>query len=99
MELISTDSEDAMDEFTELTDEELTAMALAADPNTPLSPDAVPWSPIQTQSMPLPPWYMPAAVAYRSSTRARVVVAALILGFLTIDAFGLCVTSGFITIA
>ena len=99
MESESTETEDVMDEFTELTDEELTAMALAADPNAPLSPDAVPWNCVPSQSMPLPSWYMPAAVAYRSSTRARIVVAALILGFLTIDAFGLCVTSGFITIA
>jgi hypothetical protein len=86
-------------ESTDLSDDELTEMALAADPNVPLSPNAVPWTCVPSSESALPAWYMPPAVALRTNTKTRIVVAAIILGFLVIDSFGLCVTSGFISLA
>jgi hypothetical protein len=83
----------------ELSDAELTEFALAADPNAPLSPDAVPWSFVPLVESPLPAWYMPPAVALRTSKTARITVAAIILSFLVIDSLGLCVTYGFISLA
>ena len=47
-----------------LTDAELTALALAADPDRPLDPDAVPLALYPDQpSGGLPSWYMPPAMA------------------------------------
>jgi len=47
-----------------LTDEELTALALAAAPEQPIDADAVPMAVYLGQhSGPLPDWYMPAAPA------------------------------------
>ena len=85
------------DDF-DIDDDELIRLALAADPNVELSPDAQPWLPANHFS-PLPDWYMAPAVALRSGLRRRIVVGALIGGFIVINAFGLCVTSGFITVA
>lgn len=81
-----------------LTDEELTTMALAADPNAPLDPDAVPWlgGPAAHQSL-LPDWYMPSPMAIRHGRATQFAIIFIVLGFLIIDAFGLCVTSGFIS--
>ena len=81
-----------------ITDEELTALALAADPTAPLDDDAIPLSVYlaTTQPGPLPDWYMPA-----TSTRARrwrwPVVIPLVFAFLLIASFGLCATYGFLT--
>jgi len=53
---------DDVDDF-EITDEELTALALAADPGSPFADDAVPWRSLESDGDPLlPDWYMPAAV-------------------------------------
>jgi hypothetical protein len=81
-------------------DDELTALALAADPHAPLDPDAVPWNgSSNSYQSPLPEWYMPTAMAVRHGRATRVTVIVIIAGFLLIDAFGLCVTSGFISLA
>ena len=54
---------DDVDDF-EITDEELTALALAADPGSPFAEDAVAWRPDGTDDDPLlPDWYMPAAAS------------------------------------
>ena len=81
----------------EFGDEELSALALAADPDAPLDPDAVPWlgAPLGL----LPEWYM-GPTSGRSSSRARRLLAlALAAGLVGGCALGLCVTSGWVQLA
>ena len=81
-------------------DEELSALALAADPITALSEDAVAWSAVVTEPPGLlPNWYMPVPSYQLRGRLSRAVVITLIAGFLVIDAFGLCITSGFLSLA
>jgi hypothetical protein len=78
-----------------LTDEELTALALAADPDAPLDEDAVSWSPEAEDGL-LPGWYMPAVAGglpLLHGWRRRVVLL-IIASFLLINAWGLCSTYG-----
>jgi hypothetical protein len=83
-----------------LSDDELTALALAADPRELLDPDAVPWTGATALSQgPLLDWYMPRATATRRGRPTMVVIAAIIVGILVINAFGLCITSGFLSLA
>ncbi len=78
-----------------ISDEELTALALAADPDQPLDPDAVPLSAYLANSPgPLPEWYMAPVMARHSGRRRQAVILALIGAFLLIEAFGLCSTYG-----
>jgi hypothetical protein len=79
-------------------DEELTALALAADPITSLATDAVPWGggELRMPSL-LPNWYMPSPSYQIKGRWTRAIVITLIVGFLVIDAFGLCITSGFLS--
>jgi hypothetical protein len=78
-----------------LTDEELTALALAADPDQPLDPDAVPLADYLAESFgPLPAWYMAPVMARHSGRRRQVIILAVIGAFLLIEAFGLCSTYG-----
>jgi hypothetical protein len=80
----------------DITDEELTELALAADPDSPLADDAVPFHSIRPEGTPLlPEWYMPvAANRARSDWRAAVAVA-IAVGLVLINAFAICVTYGF----
>lgn len=84
-----------------MTDEELTALALAADPDPPLAEDAVSiWelAPERPDAV-LPDWYMPAASGgVRPGWRRRVALV-LISTFLLINAAGLCSTYGHVVIA
>ena len=82
------------------TDEELTALAMAAEPTLSLDDDAVAWDGgvSRTPSL-LPNWYMPTPSYYVRGRGTRFVVVTLIVGFLVIDAFGLCITSGFLSLA
>ena len=83
-----------------ISDEELTALALAADPNATIDDDAVAWSgQVLHRSGLLPDWYMPTPAAMRTGRLPRALVITLIVGFVAINAFGLCVTSGFISVA
>jgi hypothetical protein len=85
---------------TELSDGELTALALAGDPAASLAPDAVAWNGVA--SLPqglLPDWYMPRPTASRRGRGTTVVIVAIVVGILVIDAFGLCITSGFLSLA
>jgi hypothetical protein len=85
----------AIDEDAPLSDEELTALALAADPDQLPDADAVPLAFYQRQPAGgLPQWYMPAVVARGSRRWKLPVVLAVIAGFLAIDGFGLCITYG-----
>jgi len=81
-------------------DEELSAFALAAEPITTLDADAMPWGggDARTPSL-LPNWYMPSPSYHVRGRWTRAIVITLIVGFLVIDAFGLCITSGFISFA
>jgi len=85
---------------TSISDDELTALALAADPGVPLESDAVAWNGLMLhRSGLLPDWYMPTPAAIRTGRLPRVLVITLIIGFVAINAFGLCITSGFISVA
>jgi hypothetical protein len=83
------------------TDEELTSLALAADPDGPLDPDAVSlvaWLGRVAPMLPglpgLPQWYMPPASGARASRWRTVLVLAIVVALIAIDAWGLCSTYG-----
>jgi hypothetical protein len=84
-----------MDAGDPLTEEELTALALAADPDAPLSDDAVPLSVHLAQfGTTLPPWYMPPPLSRGGHRWKTPFVVAIVSAFLLIDAMGLCNTYG-----
>ena len=81
-------------------DEELTVLALAADPDAALDPNAVPWNrSYGFEPNLLPEWYMPRPMASQRGRGTRFVVGAIVTGMIVICAFGLCVTSGFLQLA
>jgi len=81
----------------DLSDDELTAQALAADPELAVDDDLPPWSPTATGLM--PDWYMPASLPrHRGGWRACVAIA-VIVGLVAINAAGLCITYGHLVIA
>jgi hypothetical protein len=83
-----------------LSDEELTELALAADPHVPLDPDATRIADyIHLSPGPLPAWYMPAVVVGRASRLRTVVVLAIVAAFLAVTAAGLCATYGQVVLA
>lgn len=83
-----------------LTDDELAALALAADPEQPLGPDAVPWvDPSGPDTGLLPAFYMPAAVAPVRARWKRVVGLTIVASIIGINAFGFCVTYGVLELA
>ncbi len=82
----------------DVNDDELAALALAADPSENLGDDAVSvWTALGIdRRSPLPLWYMPPATggtAPRPGWRRRAAVI-VIVAFLTINAYGLCNTYG-----
>jgi hypothetical protein len=81
-----------------LTDDELSALALAADPDAVLDSDAVPLAVVlgTDSRAALPAWYMPAPMGGAAPLRGwrRAVVALVITAFLTITGYGLCNTYG-----
>jgi hypothetical protein len=79
-------------------DEELVALALAADPEPALGDDAVPIRPLGAAAGDLlPDWYMPApSTGVRPGWRRRVAVG-VVSSILLINAAGLCVTYGPVT--
>jgi len=81
-----------------ITDEELTALALAADPDTEVDVDAVPldlWGG-DGPARPLPEWYMPVPMGTPRALRGwrRAVGLVVVASFLLINAYGLCSTYG-----
>jgi hypothetical protein len=85
---------------TPFNDEELAEFALAADPNAPLSEDAVPMSlHLARFGASLPQWYMPQAVATTGARWRVPFVAAIVGAFLLIEALGLCNTYGALVFA
>ncbi len=84
----------------DLTDEELTTLALAADPTAPLDPRAVPWQyNMSSDRNPLPDWYMPRPIATGRGRATKFVVISIVASILVINAAGLCITSGFLSLA
>jgi hypothetical protein len=78
-----------------LSDDELTALALAADPDQEVAADAVPLQLYPERPVvALPLWYMPPAMACGSRAWRTPVVVAVIAALLLIDVFGLCITFG-----
>jgi hypothetical protein len=77
------------------TDAELTALALAADPDAQPDEDAVPLTGYADESATaLPAWYMPPVTARRGKRWRTPVVLAIVVAFLVIEAVGLCSTYG-----
>ncbi len=89
-----------MSDPTAISDEELEAIALAADPDVLLDDDAVPFvvdRPVGPEL--LPEWYMPVPQTTKR-TPGRMIGAATIVGALVlVNAAGLCVTYGLPEIA
>ncbi len=84
-------------EEADFTDDELTELALAAEADSPLDPNAVPLDIYGSQAAALlPAWYMPPVMARARNARPwrRSLVFVLIAAFLLVDAFGLCITYG-----
>lgn len=83
-----------------VTDEELTALALAADPECEVDEDAVPLWALTTDDSDelLPAWYMPSPMARSRLLHGwrRNLVLLLIASFILINAAGLCVTYGWV---
>ena len=78
-----------------LSDEELAALALSADPNQEPDPDAVPMEIYPAESLGfLPLSYMPPVMAGVSARWRTPIVVLLVVAFLAIDAVGLCMTFG-----
>ena len=83
-----------------VSDEELTAEALAANPDPPIGDGAVPlrWSTDGEQGL-LPEWYMPARASAVRGRARRWLLGGIVVGLLVINGVGLCVTYGFPEIA
>jgi hypothetical protein len=83
-----------------LTEAELTELALAADPDAPLPQDAVPMSLHLAQfAGALPEWYMPAAMARSGSKWRLPVIGTIVAAFVIIESLGLCNTYGLLNFA
>lgn len=84
-----------------LSDDELTTLALAADPETQVADDAVClWDLDGSDGTPgLPQWYMPAPAggARQLNDWRRWIVPVVIAVFVIINAYGLCSTYGQVT--
>ncbi len=78
-----------------LTEDELVELALAAEPTTVPTDDAVPMADYLGHADGLlPDWYMPTPMTRVSPPWRLPVVLALVAAFLVIEAFGLCSTFG-----
>jgi hypothetical protein len=83
-----------------ISDEELTSLALAADPHPVIDPRVAPWRPMaDAVTGLLPDWYMPTPSGTQRGTASKVAIGIVIVSFVVINALGLCITNGFLTIA
>jgi hypothetical protein len=85
-----------------VSDEELTALALAADPDTAVDDGAVSlWDAAADGFALLPGWYMPplSAGPRRHPKWRRRVAIVIICAFVAVDAYGLCSTYGSLVVA
>jgi hypothetical protein len=77
------------------TDEELTALALASDPDAALDATAIPLVDSSSSSLGLlPSWYMPAIALGTAQRYWKIVVLVLVAALVAIEAAGLCSTYG-----
>jgi hypothetical protein len=84
---------------TPLTDDELTALALGADPSAPLADDAVPLTRyLSALPAALPSWYMPAPAGRPVHGWRVPVVLGLVTVFVVLEALGLCSAFGQVVI-
>lgn len=87
----------------QISDDELTEQALAADPDTEVPDDAVClWDLTGAEDAHLlPEWYMPSPMAGGRRLRGwrRRVAILIVVAFLLIDAYGLCSTYGQVVLA
>ena len=94
------DSTKVSNEEIPFSDDELSALALAADPDAPIDEDAKPWyltSNLGSQL--LPEWYMPIPMSRGRGRVSKVAAISVVVGMVVVCAFGLCVTSGFLQLA
>ncbi len=82
-----------------VSDDELTSLALSADPHPDIDFSVAPWRAASAAGALLPDWYMPAPAGRHRGTVAKVGVAVIIVSFVLINALGLCVTYGFVSLA
>ena len=83
----------------DISEEELAALALAADPQVPLPPNAEPIHVhLSAFASSLPLWYMPPVVRSGGRRWKKPVVLAVVAAFLLIDAMGLCNTYGVLSL-
>lgn len=85
-----------------MNDDELAALALAADPDEPLPDDAVSLWDLEARGAELlPDWYMPAPMTGRRRLGKwqRRLVWLIVATFVLINAYGLCNTYGSIVLA
>jgi len=81
-------------------DDELSSLAMAADYDAPIDENAMPWIwGFGFERNLLPDWYMPRPSATGRGKGTKIVVGTLVGGLLFIGAFGLCITSGFLSLA
>jgi len=85
-------------DMVEITDEELEAEALAADPHAPIGDDVEPFGVAQADGL-LPDWYMPVAGPIRRTKPRVFAVAGIIASLIVVNGAGLCVTYGWPEIA
>ena len=80
----------------DITDDELTELAMSAEPHDPMADDAVPFRPLEAEGQPLlPDWYMPASAGRaRRDWRSRVAIS-MAIGLVLISSCGFCITNGF----
>jgi hypothetical protein len=82
----------------DISEDELAALAMAADPDQPIDDDAVPLVLSEPAGL-LPEWYMPAPMSTRHGAARRWVLGWLVLSLVAVNGAGLCVTYGFPEIA
>ena len=100
MSCITVGSVDWAGDADRISDDELTALAMAADPDQPVDPDARPISlPSAATSSLLPEWYMPVPRSSGRRSMRRVLLGGLVLILVVINGAGLCVTYGMPEIA
>ncbi|MDX2379617.1 MAG: hypothetical protein QNM02_07655 [Acidimicrobiia bacterium] len=83
----------------DVTDEELAALAMAADPDPHIDPDAVPFDSNEGDRALLPEWYMPMPRGVDQRPSRVFAVAGIIIALLIVNGAGLCVTYGLPEIA
>ncbi len=84
-----------------VSDDELAAQALAADPDAPVGEHAVPLASVVGAGGLLPDWYMPAPMGGAGLLRGwrRRVAILVVVSFLAVLAYGLCSTYGAVVVA